>query len=94
MRSANMQSFFNNGVLSGYEKIRKYPTFDYSDDFYKQVKHDTRDVLFWNPFSVSESGQQKVSIQFYNNDSAKEFRIIILGFTPDGEPVYYNSTIK
>jgi hypothetical protein len=64
------------------------------ENIYRQVKNDTRDVLYWNPFAVSENEQLKVPIRFYNNDLAKEFRVIIVGFTIDGIPVYYNGILK
>jgi len=94
MRTANAQPSLNSGKLKGYDKWKDYPALDYSDNFYSGIKQDTRDVLFWNPFAVSVDEKMKVPVQFYNNDRAKEFRIIIIGITPGGVPVYYNGILK
>ena len=94
MRSANGNPSLNNNRLTGYEKPKYYPSINYSDNFYREIKTDTRDVLFWNPFTVSANEKMKVPIQFYNNDLAKKFRLIIIGITPGGEPVYYNAIVK
>jgi hypothetical protein len=94
VRSSNAAPSLNSGKLNGYEKPGNFPSPDYNESIYRQVKNDTRDVLYWNPFSVSENDQLKVPIRFYNNDQAKEFRVIIAGFTVDGTPVYYNEVLK
>jgi hypothetical protein len=94
MRSANAGASLNSSKLAGYEKHERFPLPDYTESIYRQVKNDTRDVLYWNPFAVSENEQLKIPIRFYNNDLAKEFRVIIAGFTIDGTPVYYNEVLK
>ena len=94
MRSYRSQPLLSNNKLKGYDKIENFPSPDYSENIYKQVKLDTRDVLFWNPFAVSENDQLKIPIRFYNNDVAKEFRVIIVGFTIDGQPIYYNRILR
>jgi hypothetical protein len=94
MRTVNSQPSLNSNKLKGYDKWKDYPSINYSDNFISEIKTDTRDVLFWNPFTVSANEKMKVPIQFYNNDLAKEFRIIIIGMTPEGELVYYNGILK
>ena len=81
-------------LLTGYDKPEKFPLPDYNESVYRQIKKDTRDVLFWNGLAVSENDQLKVPIRFYNNDRAKEFRVIVVGFTIDGEPIYFNDILK
>jgi hypothetical protein len=84
----------NHSSLKGYEKPADFPSPDYNESIYRQLKSDTRDVLFWNAFAVTENEQLKVPIRFYNSDSAKEYRVIIVGFTIDNEPVYFNGILK
>lgn len=94
MKSMNAESSLNNNKLKGYDKWKDYPSINYADNFYSDVKTDMRNVLFWNPFTVSTDEKMKVPVQFYNNDRAKEFRIIIIGISPEGIPVYYNDILK
>ncbi len=94
MRTASTEPSLNHSVLKGYDKRETFPSPDYTEGIYRQLKNDTRDVLFWNPFAFSENDQLKVPIRFYNNDQAKEFRVIIIGFTVDSVPVYFNEVLK
>jgi hypothetical protein len=94
LRTANHEPSLNHSVLKGYDKFQTFPLPDYSEDIYRQTKKDTRDILYWNAFAVSENGQFRVPIRFYNNDRAKEFRVTIIGFSINGEPVYYNGILK
>ena len=93
MRTSNSEPSLNYGKLAGYEKMKDFPSPDYGDSFYRQQKKDERDVLYWKPFAVP-GDDVKVAVDFYNNDTAKEFRVVILGFTMEGIPVYYNGILR
>src|SRR5262249_37289467 len=94
MKSANVPAFLNSTDLSGYEKWKDYPNTNYNESYYRTLKKDTREVLLWQPLSTSNNDDLKVPIEFYNNDVAKQFRLIIVGITPEGQPVFFDSIVK
>jgi hypothetical protein len=93
MGAANNEPTLNNNILMGYPRLLEYPLPNYKEGPSK-VKTDTREVLFWNPFVFGKDKESKIPIRFYNNDSAKQFRVIITGFTTTGLPVYYDTLMR
>jgi hypothetical protein len=76
-----------NTILNGYRQTAPFPNFDYKNDFYKSIENDTREVLYWNTNLIADnSGRFKIN--FYNSDITRQYRIVVLGFTEDGKPVY------
>jgi len=79
--------------LKGYDREEPF-----NNSLYENVQSagsgtDTRSTLYWNPnLQKEETGSAK--IRFYNNDTAKEFRVIIIGFDPEDTPLYYNEVIQ
>lgn len=53
---------------------------------------DTRSILYWNTTLQPEKGKE--TIQFYNNDISDKLRMIVIGFTKDGTPVYLNQEVS
>ena len=94
MKSANIPPSLNSTALAGYEKSKEYPNANYDESYYRTLKKDTREVLYWQPMSISNNDDLKVPIEFYNNDMAKQFRLIIVGITPEGQPVFFDSIVK
>ncbi|WP_407481677.1 hypothetical protein [Elizabethkingia meningoseptica] len=83
----------NTATILGYDKVAEYYAPNYSNEAYKSVTNDTRDVLYWNP---DLRAQDKVpsAIQFYNNDTPKNYHLIIIGFDKDDKPLFYNGNIQ
>jgi hypothetical protein len=92
--AANKGSILNNDQLAGYSKLKDYPFTNYQESYYRVIRKDTREVLLWKPMATSSDDKFKIMMEFYNNDVAKQFRVIILGITPEGQPVYFNSIIS
>ncbi|MBS1750149.1 MAG: hypothetical protein JST63_09610 [Bacteroidetes bacterium] len=83
-----------NSMLAGFDKVAPFKSPDYADANFKPSGKDTRDILYWNPFLLSEK-RKPVTIRFYNNDDAKRLRVVIIGFTKDDDiPLYYNDTFR
>lgn len=79
--------------LKGYQKEIPFISPDYSNEGFKSISQDVRSVLFWNP--DVEIKQEPAKIQFYNNDEAKSYKIIIMGYDKENYiPVYYNEIVK
>lgn len=79
-----------NTRITGYPKLDKFKIADYSDEKYIP-KNDLRSVLYWNTTWIPQSDTQE--IRFYNNDLAKKFRLVIMGFSKDGIPVFLEKEI-
>jgi len=80
-------------VMEGYNESEKYPDADYGNSELSKISYDYRTVLYWNP-SLEADEASPALIDFYNNDTAKKFRVIIMG--SDNEkytPVYYDKIV-
>jgi hypothetical protein len=79
-----------NATLLGFDKPVPFTSPDYKDNTIKTANKDSRDALYWNPFYPVEKGKT-VTVRFFNNDSAKSLRVVIIGFTKDDDiPLFYN----
>lgn len=79
--------------LSGYDKEVPFESPVYDNDSFKKIPQDTRSVLYWNPY-LEEQSQERTTVEFYNNDDAKKYRIIIMGYDKNNDtPLYYNEVL-
>ncbi len=77
-------------TLTGYDKPSVYKNIDYNNSAIKNLK-DNRSLLYWNFKLPSESSSK---IEFYNNDSAKQYKVIITGFDEEKQrPVFYDDRL-
>lgn len=89
LNMANLNFF----VMEGYNEYEKYPDADYGNSELSKIGYDYRSVLYWNS-SLEADEANPTQIDFYNNDTAKKFRFIIMG--SDNEkytPVYFDKII-
>lgn len=83
----------NKVILTGYSIESEYTTTDYSKQSQNNTINDTRNVLFWNP-SLSAETNQPIDVNFYNNDSAKKFRVTIISFDKNSNILYDSTTLN
>lgn len=78
--------------LAGY---KKQPEFFMPDFINEETKNfsDQREIVYRKNLLVPDS-LLKSTIRFYNNDITKSFRIIVTGFTKNGEPVFLDKVIE
>jgi hypothetical protein len=80
-------------AINGYNKPEAYKNIDYNNVSFKNTSNDDRRLLYWNSKSNVSSGQSE-KVEFYNNDSAKRFRVIIIGFDNENQlPVFYDDKL-
>ncbi len=83
----------NHIPFQGYPKTDPLIMPDYSREKDNNTwKTDTRDVLYWSDPLLSDTTGQSFKIKFYNNDSAKKFRVIIMGFHDELSPVWHEAS--
>ncbi|MFL5742316.1 MAG: hypothetical protein ACJ75B_18975 [Flavisolibacter sp.] len=66
----------------GYSTIKEFYSPNY-DRFDPRNEHaDIRTTLYWNPYLDTQ--KHTITVTFYNNDTAKSFRVVIEGMSVDG----------
>ncbi len=79
--------------LTGYDKEASFESPDYGNESFKGVAQDTRSVLYWSSFLEAQPDEPS-KVQFYNNDDAKKYRVIIMGYDKNNDtPLYYNEVL-
>jgi hypothetical protein len=82
---------FNTSSLTGYSIPPIFSMPDYSNPELQKTE-DRRTTLLWQPHLKFENG--KATIQFYNNDYAKKFKIVIQGIDKSGNLYYLEKIIE
>ncbi|MCY0969539.1 hypothetical protein [Chryseobacterium wangxinyae] len=79
-------------VFKGYDKEAPFNSPDYNESNFSGLPDDRRAILYWNPSYTTETNEEN-KVRFFNNDHARSFKIIIVGFDKNGTPSYYNETL-
>jgi hypothetical protein len=77
----------------GYSIIKEFYSPDYSSPANNNVTSDHRLTLLWNPDIFVNGMNEKIPVQFFNNDRSKSFRVVIEGVTVDGRLLMIEKTI-
>lgn len=83
----------NLAIVKGYDKPSEFPIEMLDDNSAKKIENDTRETLYWNP-NLFESDYVPPRIKFYNNDSAKQYKVLIISFDEDDNLLYDNRILK
>jgi len=83
----------NLSVIKGYDKPSEFPVEMLDDDAPTKIENDTRETLYWNP-NLFDSDYVPPRIKFYNNDSAKQFKVLIISFDEDDNLLYDKKILK
>ena len=79
--------------IVGYPLPKAFPIPDYARSGMQNVA-DVRSVLYRNDNLEPVENKVEVALKFYNNDNAKSFRVLMIGFTKSGDLVYVNKFVK
>ena len=79
-------------ILPGYKPVPAFFSPDYRDEVSSSLQSDTRTELFWSP-SLQPDEQGRLRFSFFNNDVSQGFRIVVVGYTKFGKPVYYEKVV-
>jgi hypothetical protein len=71
-------------TIAGYTAIRQFYSPNYSTIDRRNEARDVRTTLYWNPMVLTSAKNRSVVLRFYNNDTAKAFRVVIEGMTREG----------
>jgi len=79
--------------IKGFNPQKEFISPDYSDkDLLKEP--DLRSTLYWNPNIIMDKINNKVKIEFYNNDVSKKLLLIIEGVNAKGELIHIEKVIE
>lgn len=84
---------FSSFRKEGYSITREFYNKDYDLLHSETGVSDIRPTLFWNP-RIKTDASGKLTIQFYNDDITRSFRIIMNGIDADGKLLYLEKVIK
>lgn len=84
----------NSSVIKGYDPPSEFPVemLD-NDDPAKKIENDTRETLYWNP-NLFDSDYVPPRIKFFNNDSAKQYKVLIISFDEEDNLLYDQEIFK
>jgi hypothetical protein len=85
-QSANSASVpgLEKGILVGYAAPKEFYSPDYSKESPLFEVADVRTTLYWAPYILTDAGNRRVSIQFYNNDVSTKLRVVLEGMNSEG----------
>ncbi|PIF46285.1 hypothetical protein CLU96_3310 [Chryseobacterium sp. 52] len=83
----------NLAILKGYDKPSEFPIEMLDNDSPNKIENDTRETLYWNP-NLFDSDYVPPRIKFFNNDSAKQYKVLIISFDEDDRLLYDQEILK
>lgn len=81
-------------TVVGYSSVKEFYSPNYSNIQPENDKKDYRTTLYWNPEIITQPGQNKVLLTFYNNDISNGFRIVIEGISADGKMTHVEKIME
>lgn len=83
----------NSSIIKGYDKPSEFPIEMIDDDAPEKIENDTRETLYWNP-NLFDSDYVPPRIKFFNNDSAKQCKVLIISFDEDDNLLYDQQVLQ
>lgn len=84
----------NQVTISGYTPVREFYSPNYARDNPLNELTDLRTTLFWSPYIFLGKEKKKISLNFYNNDISKAYRVIIEGVNDAGKLTRVEEVVK
>jgi hypothetical protein len=86
-QSANQQNNtpgLEKGILVGYASPKEFYSPDYTKESPLHEVMDVRTTLYWAPYILTDAGNRRISISFYNNDISTRLRVVLEGMNAEG----------
>ena len=79
-------------LVKGYDMAKEFfnPDYNKKNDF---LQIDKRTTLYWNPYLTTEGANNKIKIEYYNNDISKKLLLTIEGFNEEGKLIHIEKEI-
>jgi len=79
--------------IPGYTVVKEFYNPKYEDEG-ERNKPDFRTTLYWAPYVLFDARTRRVTLPFYNNDSAKKIRVVIEGVDQNGKLCHEEKIIE
>lgn len=85
-QAANAQTSpgLEKGILVGYAPPKEFYSPDYTKESPLHEVTDVRTTLYWAPYVLTDAGNRRLTIQFYNNDISTKLRVVLEGMNAEG----------
>jgi hypothetical protein len=80
--------------VPGYASMSEFYSPNYAELQQEYATPDLRSTIYWNPRMITDSKNQKVKINFYNNDFSNSFRVVMEGMDNEGKLVYFSKLLQ
>ena len=80
-------------TINGYSVIKEIYLPDYSLQNQQAIATDQRTTVYWNPNLAPAGKDGIITIDFYNNDVSKKWRIVVEGFDATGKLVHLEKIV-
>jgi hypothetical protein len=71
--------------LIGYSPVKEFYSPDYGQLNEQNNTQDIRTTLYWNPYILTDKGNRKATVQFYNSDISRKLRVVLEGVNVNGK---------
>lgn len=79
--------------IKGYNSQKEFTSPDYSDKTLLK-EPDLRTTLYWNPNIIMDKTNNKVKIEYFNNDVSKKLLLTIEGVNTKGKLIHIEKIIE
>ena len=55
---------------------------------------DARTTLLWLPYILTDAGNHKIPVTFYNNDLSKKLRVVLEGINAEGKMIHIEKIVE
>ncbi len=73
--------------IPGYSPIKEFYSPDYAETN-TTMGTDARTTLLWLPYILTDAGNHKIPVTFYNNDFSKKLRVVLEGINKEGKMIH------
>lgn len=79
--------------VAGFSAIKEFYSPDYSQAN-NNSGTDARTTLLWMPYLLTDKGNRKIPVVFYNNDFTRRFRIVLEGINEEGKLIHIEKFVQ
>jgi hypothetical protein len=81
-------------ILIGYAMPREFYSPNYLVNNPANEAEDLRTTLYWKPYVLTDKDTKRVSVDFFNNDITRKFRVVLEGFNEEGKLTHIEQIVQ
>jgi hypothetical protein len=81
-------------ILIGYSLPKEFYSPNYLENNPRNEEEDLRTTLYWKPYVLTDKDNKHVSVDFFNNDITKKFRVVLEGFNEEGKLTHIEQIVQ